>query len=98
MLAASIVSLSVGIVLAQRFKVMALFPAFFVTLLLAAGALILRPDAASRTELTTLVVIVGLQIGYLLGIALFNVAALVRLNRRRGASLTSSLLPRRPAH
>lgn len=91
MFTASIISLLVGIVLSQKFKVLALCPVFVVTLFLAAGALVLRPDAASRTELTALVVIVGLQVGYLLGTGVHRVAALLRLNRRRGAALANSL-------
>jgi hypothetical protein len=99
MLVSALISLSIGIVLARRFKVLILAPAFMLTLVLAIGTGLARTDAAWSIGSTALVVIVGLQIGYLLGSGMRHVMVLVRANRPSSNSLTSSLPPhRRPAH
>ena len=97
MLFSALISLSIGIVLGQRFKVLILAPAFMLTLVLAVGSGLSRTDAAWSIGSTALVVIVGLQVGYLLGSAMHYVMALVRASRPGSASFTSSLPPRRPA-
>jgi hypothetical protein len=98
MLFSALVSLSIGIVLARRFKVLILAPAFMLTLVLALGTGLARTDAAWSIGSTALVVIVGLQVGYLLGSAMRHVMVLVRGGRPSSASITSSLTPHRPAH
>ncbi len=97
MLTPTIVSLLVGMVLAQRFKVLVLFPVILLTLFLALGAGIVRPGAAWPLGLTAVVVIVCLQVGYVFGIGIRHLMVLARVSRRRTASLSSSL-PQRPAH
>jgi hypothetical protein len=98
MLVSALISLSIGIVLARRFKVLILAPAFMLTLALAVGTGFARTDAAWAIGSTALVVIVGLQIGYLLGSGMRHVMVLVRANRPGSTSFTSSLPPHRPAH
>ncbi len=91
MLVPTILSLLVGMVLAQRFKVLILFPLFALTLFLALAAAITRSDAAWTAGLIATVAIVTLQIGYLLGIGVRHVALLARASRLRATWLASSL-------
>jgi hypothetical protein len=98
MLFSALVSLSIGIVLARRFKVLILAPAFMLTLVLALGTGLARTDAAWSIGSTALVVIVGLQVGYLLGSVMRHVMVFVRAGRPGSTSFTSSLPPHRPAH
>ena len=98
MLFSALISLSIGIVLARRFKVLILAPAFMLTLVLAISTGLARTDAAWSIGATALVIIVGLQIGYLLGSGMRRVMVLARANRPGSTSFTSSLPPRRAAH
>jgi hypothetical protein len=98
MLFSALISLLIGIVLAQRFRVLILAPAFLLTLALAVGTGLARTDAAWSIGSTALVIIVGLQIGYLLGSGLRNVLVYIRAGRPGSTSFTSSLPPHRPAH
>ena len=98
MIVSVLISLSIGIVLARRFKVFILAPAFVITLILAISTGFARTDAAWSIGLTALVVIVGLQIGYLLGSGMRHVMVLVRVNRPGSTAFTNSVPPRRPAH
>jgi len=96
MLFSALISLSIGIVLGRRFNVLILAPTFMLTLVLAFGTGLARTDAAWSIGSTALVVIVGLQVGYLLGSVMRHVVVLIRAGRP--ASFPSSLPPRRPAH
>ncbi len=98
MLTSTIIGLLIGMVLAQRFKVLALFPAIALILFFAIGIAMVRSDAGWTIGLTAIVTIVGLQMGYLFGIGIRHIMVLIRVSRRRAASLTSSLPPQRPAH
>jgi len=98
MLLSALVSLMIGIVLAGRFKVLILAPAFMLTLVLAIGTGLARTSAVWSIGSTALVIIVGLQIGYLLGSGMRHVMVSVRASRQRSTSFTSSLPPHRPAH
>jgi hypothetical protein len=98
MLFSALISLMIGVVLARRFKVLVLAPAFMLTLLLAVGTGLARTDAAWSIGSTALVVIVGLQIGYLFGSGMRHVMVLVRANRTSSASFANTLPPHRPAH
>jgi len=98
MLTPAIISLLVGMVLAQRFKVLILFPVIMLTVVLAVSVGIARADATWAAALTLVVVIVGLQLGFLLGIGVRHVMLLTRASRLRATSLTSSLRPQRPTH
>jgi len=91
MFALAIISLLVGMLLAQRSKVLVLAPVILLTLLLAIGAGIARADTAWAVWLTAAVTIVGLQIGYLLAIGIGHLIAVTRASRLREASLGGSL-------
>jgi hypothetical protein len=96
MLTPTIISLLVGMVLAQRFKVLVLFPVIALALVFAGGAAMARPDATWSFIVTSLLTIVGLQAGYLFGIGVRHLMVLVRVSRYRAASLANSLPPRSP--
>ena len=98
MLVSALISLSIGVVLARHFKVLILAPAFILTLVLAIGTGFAHTNAAWSIGSTALVVIVGLQIGYLLGSGMRHVMVLARAHRPGSTAFTSSLSPRRPAH
>jgi hypothetical protein len=97
MLFSALISLSIGVVLARRFKVLILAPAFMLTLLLAIGTGLARTDAAWSIGSAALVVIIGLQIGYLLGSGMRHVMVLVRASRSSPNSFANTL-PHRSAH
>ena len=78
---ALIISLSVGTALGQRYRVFVLAPVFGLALLLGAAVALTHPEAAWRVTETTLAAILGLQVGFVLGIVLRHVALLVRANR-----------------
>lgn len=88
MLTAGIVSLLIGLVLAQRCKVLSLLPVILMTLLFAVAADHSGANAAWTSALMTAVAIAALQIGYLLGLAVRHVMVLTRpqlLSRLRRA-------------
>ena len=58
----SIVSLAVGMLAAQRFKILVLMPAAFILVIMATIA------GAGLTVLTIAAVTVGVQVGYLIGL------------------------------
>ena len=62
MLMPTIIGVLVGMVLAQRFKVLALFPVIVLTLFVASSAAIVHPTAAWTLGLITILMIVGLQL------------------------------------
>jgi hypothetical protein len=97
MLMPALISLLVGMVLAQRFRVLILAPLFLLTLLIALAVGMVRSDAAWSLGLTAGVTIIGLQVGYMLGIGIRHLLALGRLSRLRSVSLPNSLEPNRPA-
>jgi uncharacterized membrane protein len=94
MLASATISLLIGALLAQRAKVFILIPAISLTLLIAIGTAFAGEYAAWTIAMTASVIIAGLQIGYLLGIAVRFVRVLARASRMRSSSPTSS----RPAY
>ena len=98
MLVSALTSLMIGIVLARRFNVLVLAPAFMITVVLAIGTGLARTDATWSIGLTALIVIVGLQVGYLLGSGLRHVMALIRYSRLRSAPMPHPSRPQRPAH
>src|SRR5580704_3857305 len=98
MLVSALISLLIGIVLARGFKVLVLIPVFMFTAVLAIGTGLAHTDATWSIGSTALIVIVGLQIGYLLGSGMRHVMVLVRANRPGSTAFTNSLPPRRPAH
>jgi hypothetical protein len=87
-----VVSLLVGVVLGQRFRVSVLIPAIAVTLLLAIGFGVTRADTFWSTVLLVITAATSIQIGYLIGMGLDHV-----LTGSLVAS-TTSRSARRPAH
>ena len=86
----ALVSLLIGLVLAQRFKVLSLIPVILITLLFALTAELSGANAAWNAVLTAAAAIAGLQLGYLLGIGLRQLMLIARAHRLR---LVSRLLP-----
>jgi hypothetical protein len=92
MLAPAILSLLVGAALAQRFKVLVLLPAIMIALLFAFISRLVRADTGwTATTLIAITIVVGLQIGYLLGIGVRHLLLLARAHRLRATSPTRSL-------
>jgi hypothetical protein len=80
-MAVSIISLLIGMVLAQRFKVLALVPAMAVVILLAIAAEFARGAGLWPTALMTVLAIVSVQIGYLAGLAVRSLPASSRTSK-----------------
>ena len=92
MVTAAIISLLIGLVLAQRFKVLVLIPFMVLTLFLTLGTALVNPGATWAGAVTAMVVIVALQLGYLFGIGVRHLMVLTRVGRRH-VSLARSLPP-----
>src|SRR5882724_4115088 len=74
----SIVSLAVGAILAQRFKIMVLAPAILVVVVVAIGSGVAQSSGVWSTILMTATASVGIQIGYFLGMLIkFGLGALL---------------------
>jgi hypothetical protein len=97
MMTLSMVSLLVGMVLGQRFKVLVLLPAIALALVLALGGGIVRADSAWWIVLGSAAAAVSLQIGYLIGVGIRHVLVAAQASRSPATSLTGSSA-RRPAH
>jgi hypothetical protein len=93
----AIISLLVGMVLGQRFKVLMLLPAIVFALGLAIGGGVVRADSAWWIVLMAATAATALQIGYIIGIGIHHVLVAVPASRSPATSLTSSSA-RRPAH
>jgi hypothetical protein len=98
MLVSVLISLLIGIALGRRYTVLILAPVFMLTLVLATGTGLARTGVAGSIGSTALVVIVGLQIGYLLGSGMRHVLVHVRTSRPGSETFANSQPPRRPAH
>jgi len=86
MLTPALVSLLIGLALAQRFKVLSLIPVILLTLLFALTAEVSAANAAWTSALTAADAIAGLQVGYLLGIGLRQLTLIARAHRLRAVS------------
>jgi hypothetical protein len=64
-----IISFVFGLVLAQRFRVVVLFPAIALALIFTVGTEVGRAEAAWTLVQSATAAVVGLQLGYLAGIA-----------------------------
>jgi hypothetical protein len=97
MLMAAALSVLVGMALGQRFKIWVLPPILVLTIFLAIVAALMGVGvwAAAAASLT---MIVGFQVGYLLGIGLRYLMAVGRANRLRRASSGGLVATRSPAH
>lgn len=98
MFASVAISLIIGIALGQRFKVLILGPVILLILAIALGAGVARIEDVGAVAQTAVVALVGVQIGYLLGIVLRHVAVVMRANRMRAAELSNSPARHRSAH
>jgi hypothetical protein len=87
-----------GMVIAQRFKVLVLVPTIFVALVFAVGTGISRDESFLTVLATAAIVIACVQIGYLLGAAVYHLFLLARANRFHSRTLPNALPPRRAAH
>jgi hypothetical protein len=86
MLTPALVSLLIGLVLAQRFKVLSLIPVIVLTLVFAFAADLSGAKAAWTSALTAAITIASLQVGYVLGMALRQAILLTRAHRLRPVS------------
>jgi hypothetical protein len=78
-----IISLLMGMVLGQRFKVLVLVPAMVFVLLVAIGEGTARAEGLWPTALLAMVAIASLQIGYLAGTGIRYLHVAARTNRHR---------------
>jgi hypothetical protein len=97
MIMIGLISLSVGMAMAQRFKVMVLLPVIVLTLLFAIGLAIARDEPFWLVGAATAVAIIAVQIGYLLGAAAHHLMLLARASRLHSGALPSTLPPRHAA-
>ena len=97
MLAPAAISLLVGAVLGQRFKVLVLVPVSALTVLFAIGAGVVRDNLSWSSAEIAGVAIVGLQVGYLFGLGCRHLLVVARAQRIRASSV-SSLTTRHPVH
>jgi hypothetical protein len=89
MLTPALVSLLIGLMLAQRFKILSLIPVILLTLLFALTAGFSGANAAWTSALTAAVAIAGLQVGYLFGLGLRHLTLIARAHRLRAGSRLS---------
>jgi len=85
-----LISLLAGMVLGQRFKVLALVPAMVVSLLAAIGVEIVRHGGLGPTVLMAALAVASLQIGYLAGVGIRYSLAAARMSGLRTGSLHGS--------
>ena len=93
-----LICLLVGMVLGQRFKVLALAPAIAVSLVVAIGIGIAHSGELARAVLLAAVAVASLQIGYLAGVAIRYSLAAGRASGLRTASLQGSQPTEHVAH
>jgi hypothetical protein len=94
----ALVSLLMGMVVAQRFGVLILVPFTLLALIVAIGSGIARAESLWTVFATAAVAITSVQIGYLLGAGVHHVLLVARASRLHSGSLPSALPPRRTAH
>jgi len=92
-----ILSVLAGMVLGQRFKVFALVPAMGASMLVAITTGVAHADTPSMLALTAIMVGVGIQIGYFLGLGLRHFMVSARAARLRVSWFGGSIPARRPA-
>jgi hypothetical protein len=86
MLTPALVSLLLGLVLAQRFKVLSLLPVIVLTGVFVFPAALSDATPAWTSALTFAVANAALQLGYLLGLAVRHLMLVTRALRLRAAS------------
>jgi hypothetical protein len=90
MMTLAMVSLLVGIVLGQRFKVLVLMPTIAIALVLAIGAGVAHADPVWWIVLLGTAAATSLQVGYLIGAGIHYVLVAARASRSPATSLTGS--------
>jgi hypothetical protein len=98
MMTLAMVSLLVGMVLGQRFKVLVLMPTIAIALVFAIGAGMAHADTVWWIVLMAAAAATSLQIGYLIGIGIRYVLVAAQAGRSPVTSLTGSASTRRPAN
>jgi hypothetical protein len=93
-----LISLLAGMVLGQRFKVLAVVPANVATSLMAIGFGIAESEGIGRTVLLAALAVASLQIGYLAGVAIRYSLAAARTSGLRTASVNGPQPTRHAAH
>ena len=97
MILLSMVSLLVGALLGQRFKVMVLMPATPIVLILAVGTGVAHAQTAWSIVLMAAAAAISMQIGYLVGIGIHHILAAALSRSSPPTSLTASTSARHPA-
>jgi len=93
-----LISLLAGMVLGQRFKVLAVVPATAALSLMATGFGVAHSEGLGRTVLLAALAVASLQIGYLLGVGIRYALAATRASGLQTASLRGSEPVRHIAH
>ena len=97
MIAYVVLTLLIGMVLGQRFKVVVLMPTIALVLAVTICVGIARADAPFYVAVLTAAAIAAVQVGYVAGIGIRYLTVIARANRRRAVRAT--LTPHRhPAH
>jgi hypothetical protein len=94
----ALICLLAGMVLGQRFKVLAVVPAIATSSLVAIGFGIAHSEGLGRTILLAALAVASLQIGYLLGVAIRYSLAAGRTSGLRTAPIHASRPTRHAAH
>jgi hypothetical protein len=93
-----LISLLAGMVLGQRFKVLAVVPAIAAWLLVAIGYGMAHSEGLGSTVLLAALAVASLQIGYLAGVAIRYSLAAARTSGLRTASVNGPQPTRHAAH
>ena len=93
-----LISLLAGMVLGQRFKVLAVVPAIAVSSLVAIGFGIAHSEGLGGMVLLAALAVASLQIGYLVGVAIRYSLAATRTSGLRTAPVHASQPTRHAAH
>jgi hypothetical protein len=94
----ALMSLLAGMVLGQRFKVLAVVPAMAVSSLVAIGFGMAHSEGLGGTVLLAALAVASLQIGYLAGVAIRYSLAAARTSGLRTASVHAPQPTRHAAH
>ncbi len=98
MITPAFICLFVGMLVAQRFKVLILLPIILLSLAVTIGGGIARAETPWAIVATSVLAIVAVQIGYLLGIAAHHLMVSAGGNAINSGSVPSALSRRRAAH
>jgi hypothetical protein len=86
----AIIGVVVGIVLGQRYKILILVPAVLFAMIFAIIVGAARADSFWSIVLTTVALVVAVQLGYLAGIAIHAVIAAIRPPRKEDGGKSDS--------